>query len=137
MFSHTTAIFYITALIVCIVAVYYINTIYNAPQPYVNVTYNYSATAQYGIGYINNTLPYPIEITSIYCTLPNGTREVFGNPNNNILVRGSNTVIDIQVNNLNVPLHKNCTKWKVGFDELPANAVPPNAIVKVTVRNAT
>ena len=128
-FAHTTIIFYIIAIAVCASAVYYLNTVYNTPQPYVYVSYN--TLAQGGIGYVNNTLSFPIEVTSIYCTIPSGIKEIFGNPNNNILVPGSNTQIMIGINNELVKLPANCTNWKVDYDRLPANATPPNSLIEI------
>jgi hypothetical protein len=120
----TTKYFYIVAVIVCLVAVYYIYQAENQMQPQVYMTYN--AASQLGIGYINNTLQYPIEVTTIYCTAPNGNRQTFGTPNNNILMPRSNTVIEIGISS-NVPLALNCTNWKISYNRLPANTTAPNS----------
>ncbi len=120
----TTRYFYMAAIIICLFAVYFVYQAMDQPQPLVYMAYN--SISQAGAGYINNTLLYPIEITSIYCTIPDGTRQTFGTPNNNILVPGSNTVIEVGISG-NAALLSNCTGWKVSYYWLPANTVVPNS----------
>ena len=119
-----TRYFYIAAIVVCIIAAYYIIQIENQPQPLVYMVYN--SFSQFGMGFINNTLPYPIEVTSIYCTVPNGNRQTFGTPNNNILMPNSNTAIEVGTL-ANSVLAANCTNWKVSYNRLPANITAPNS----------
>jgi hypothetical protein len=86
----------------------------------------YNSVSQVGIGYVNNTLPYPIGITTIYCTIPNGNRQTFGAPNNNTLMPGSNTLIKIGISG-NALLAPNCTGWMVSYTRLTINSATPNS----------
>ncbi len=118
-----TRYFYLLAIIICLAAVYYIYQAEVQPQPQVNIAYN--SVTQIGIGYVNNTLGYPIEITSIYCTIPNGNRQTFGTPNNNTLMPGTNTVLEIGITH-NTMLALNCTDWSVSYTRLAADTKAPN-----------
>lgn len=121
-FAHTTLIFYIIAIIVAAAAVYYINMVYNPPQPNVVMSFNYQKQA--GNGYINNTLPFTIAISAIYCKLPDNSKILFENDNNGTLSPGSNTFITISANNTNsVPT--DCANWGVIY--VKANATNPYA----------
>ena len=111
--ASTTALFYALAIVISIAAVAYVDSAYNPPQPSVQIHFNY--TAQVGKGYINNTLPYAIQITDIYCTTPNGNKNVFGSPNNNTLNPGSNTFIIIDTSNKAIILPTDCADWKVSY----------------------
>ncbi len=126
---RTILIFYAIVIAVALAIVYYANQVYNQPQPLVYFAYN--GTVGGGEGYVNNTLPYPIAITSIYCTIPSGAKEVFGSPNNNTLMPDTNTVIDVGVSNKLWHLPENCTGWKVSYDRLPAGTSAPNSPIKV------
>lgn len=126
-FAHVTMLFYIAAILVSAGAVYSINYAYNPPQPFVHLTYN--SIAQAGEGYVNDTLPYPIEITSIYCTQPNGEKLEFSDSSNNIVQPGSNTYIVVGVSSTITKLPLNCTDWKVAY--LNAQGIPsvtPNGV---------
>ncbi len=112
-FTFTTKLFYIIAIVVSLVAIYYINSVYNMPQPYVYMSYN--SVGQYGSGFVNNTLSYPIQIKTIYCSTPNGQKQEFGTPNNNTLNPGTNTVIVIGITNKSHALSSNCSDWKVDY----------------------
>ncbi len=130
-FAHTTALFYVAAVIICIAAVYYLSTAYaQQPQPHFYLVYN--SMEQGGMGYVNNTFAYPIEITSIYCTMPSGKKDIFGTPNNNILAPGSNTEIMIGAYNRTDQPPTNCTVWKVTYTSFPANTTVPKSKVAVT-----
>ena len=134
--GRTTFIFYLIAIAVCAFSVYELNLIYNPPQPYVYM--NYNTVAQGGIGFVLNTLPFTIHINNIYCQAPNGTRDIFGDPNNNTLQRGSNTPIEIGVNQPGVQrIAPGCSTWKVSYlkvSSLSANTASQtsNLLVAVT-----
>jgi hypothetical protein len=119
--AQITVLFYIAAIVVAGTSVYYINIVYNPPQPTVSVTYNALASA--GSGFILNTLPFPIQITTIYCTIPKGEKLVFGSPNNNTLASGSKTIIEIATNNRTTGLPANCGDLKVGYIQVSESQV--------------
>ena len=122
----STRYFYIAAVVISVVALYFINAAVNQPQPAVSMTYN--AAAHFGKGYVDNNLAYPIEIVSVFCT-SDGNRETFGTPNNNILMPGTNTLIEIGASG-NKTLPSNCTDWGVSYNRLPANTTAPNSLIK-------
>lgn len=120
----TTAFFYLAAIIVSIIAIYYIYQVEYQPQPYVSMTYN--SSLQFGMGYVNNTLPYPIRIETIYCTAPGGQKEAFGDPNNNTLASGSNTTIEVGTA-MNITIPDGCSDWGITYVRLAANNTVQNS----------
>lgn len=112
-FARITLILYLAAIVVSVGAVYSINMIYNQPQPFVHMTYN--SVSQSGEGYVNDTFSFPIEITSVYCTLSSGEKMVFSNPSNNIVEPNSNTFIVVGVSSGANRLATGCADWKVSY----------------------
>ncbi len=110
--TGTTVFFYFVAVVVSIAAVYLLNAIYNPPQPLLHINYSYKAQA--ATGYINDTLGFPINVTSTYCTMPSGSKMVFRMPFTASLVPGSNTFVTLGTSN-GINLSTSCGNWKVTY----------------------
>lgn len=109
-----TAVFYIIAIIISIAAVYYLNTMYNQPQPHFFVLYSDNNSA--GFGMLYNNLSYPIVVSDFYCTSPNGEKYEFASGNANALAPGQNESISLNSGTNILP--ENCTGWKVSYDQI-------------------
>lgn len=111
---------YVIVLIFAIVLYFYAQEVqasspYNEPQPVVSLTYNY--ISQEGSGFILNNLTYPINITFIYCTTPNGEHYTFRDVLHNATTVGENTMISIADNNSqNESLPTDCAHWAVLYN---------------------
>jgi hypothetical protein len=106
---------YCIAAIAVISVFYYINVAANLPQPKLSLAFNY--TTQIAVGYINNTLPYPIIVNYFYCTTPNKNQFKFSYSGNNLIESGESDPVQISVN-ANSILPNNCTNWKTSYKEL-------------------
>ncbi len=115
---------YLLAIVLALVVVYYIQSLYNEPQPHVSMAYN--SVSHIGYGYINNTLSYAISISEIYCRTPSNERYDFATRNNDTLQPGSNTFIEVASNSTNL-LPANCTNWGVHYSAKSANTTAGNA----------
>jgi hypothetical protein len=130
--ARITLILYVAAILVSAVAVYGLDYAYNPPQPDFHMSYN--AISQVGQGYVNDTFSYPIEITSIYCTQPNGERVEFPDSSNNIVQPNSNTYIVIGVSAATDKLPINCADWKLTY--LDAQGIPSNTNNGIVVQQS-
>lgn len=119
-------VFYLVAIVISAAAVYYLNIKYNPPQPLVHLQYNY--TTQTAMGYIVNTLPFPINVSAFYCTAPNGTKMEFENPAENEVPVGANLTVVVQ-SNYNALLEVPCSNWKVLYmkSTYTTTAIPTSA----------
>ncbi len=106
-------VIYMAILVVAAAVVYYSYISVNQPQPTVFVNFNH--TQGTAIGYINNTLKYPILIKTIYCTMPGGRKEEFSSPSNTPIQPGSNSSITLDTAGTS-SLPEGCSGWKVSYN---------------------
>ncbi len=124
--DKSTPVFYAIAIVICIGAYLYLQSVYNPPQPQVVIMYN--ALAQTGNGFITNTLSFPINITYFYCTVPGGMKYEFKNPPQGTLNPGSKTGVSIVASNVSIRLPADCGDWKVYYNAGPLS--PANVPLK-------
>ncbi|MCL5429992.1 MAG: hypothetical protein M1504_00775 [Candidatus Marsarchaeota archaeon] len=127
-------VIYAIIIIAAAMVILEVSASYDQKQPLVYM--NYNVISQSGVGYINNTLSYPIHINYVYCLLPSGQKDEFGYPNNNTLNPGTNTVVDVIASSTKNGFTDNCTRWMVSYAQvsaLQANQISntPNMVVVV------
>ena len=107
-----TAVMYIAAIAIAVSVIYLAGVAESQPQPLVHIDFNY--TGGTAIGYINNTLDYPIYVSYVYCTLPGGRELKFNHTASNPIPPGTSAPVALSVNaNSSLPL--NCTLWRASF----------------------
>ncbi len=126
---------YLASIAVALVIILYFQSVYSPAQPTVLMRFNYSQ--QTGYGYIINTLPYAINVSSIYCKTSSGTKEEFNTKLDHSLQPGSNTFMTVSVDNSMETLPQSCGGWGVLYTKGILNTTPNNSPVYVQTGSNT